>query len=102
MPRLAMRVSAAFAAICALSQIALIALAQTALAQTPDCKSMADADARLVCYDNKAASVVKPGARPLASISAPAAKTDNGKYVDTIGAEDALMNARLKNICKGC
>jgi hypothetical protein len=89
----------AFAAICALSQIAL---AQTALAQTPDCKSMADADARLACYDNKAASVVKPGARPLASISAPGAKTDTKKYVDTIGAEDALMNARLKNICKGC
>jgi hypothetical protein len=25
--------------------------------------------------------------------AAPAAKLDNGKYVDTIGAEDALMNA---------
>ena len=58
-----MRVFAALAAICAVSQIAL---AQTALAQTPDCKSMADADARLACYDNKATSAVKPGARPLA------------------------------------
>ena len=94
-----MRVFAALAAICALSQIAL---AQTALAQTPDCKSMADADARLACYDNKAASVVKPGARPLASMSALGTKTDNGKYADPISAEDALMNARLKNICKGC
>lgn len=94
-----MRVFAALAAICALSQIAL---AQTALAQTPDCKSMADADARLACYDNKATSAVKPGARPLASMSAPTAKTDNGKYADPISAEDALMNARLKNICKGC
>jgi hypothetical protein len=25
-----------------------------------------------------------------------------GKYVDSINAEDALMNARLKNICWGC
>jgi hypothetical protein len=25
-----------------------------------------------------------------------------GKYVDTIGAEDASMNARLINICRGC
>ena len=88
----------AFAAICALSQIAL---AQTALAQTPDCKSIAGSDARLACYD-KAAPAAKPAARPLASISAPGAKTDTKKYVDTIGAEDALMNARLKNICKGC
>jgi len=95
-----MRLFAAFAAICALSQIAL---AQTAIAQTPDCKSIADAGARLACYD-KAAPAAKPAvaARPLASVSAPAAKTDTEKYVDTISAEDALMNARLKNICRGC
>lgn len=83
----------AFAAICALSQ--------TAIAQTPDCKSIADAGARLACYD-KAAPAAKPAARPLAAVSAPAAKTDTGKYVDTISAEDALMNARLRNICRGC
>jgi hypothetical protein len=94
-----MRVFGALAAICALSQIAL---AQTALAQAPDCKSLADTDARLACYDNKATSAVKPGARPLAAMSAPTAKADNGKYADPISAEDALMNARLKNICKGC
>jgi len=93
-----MRLFAAFAAICALSQIAL---AQTAIAQTPDCKSMADAGARLACYD-KAAPAAKPAARPLASVSTPAAKADTEKYVDTISAEDALMNARLKNICRGC
>jgi hypothetical protein len=93
-----MRVFAAFAAICALSQIAF---AQIAFAQTPDCKSIADAGARLACYD-KAAPAAKPAARPLASVSASAAKTDTGKYVDTISAEDTLMNARLKNICRGC
>jgi hypothetical protein len=84
----------AFAAICALSQ--------TAIAQTPDCKSIAGSGARLACYD-KAAPAAKPAvaARPLAS-SAPPSKTDNGKYVDTISAEDAMMNARLKNICRGC
>ena len=27
---------------------------------------------------------------------------DTAKYVDTISAEDALMNARLRNICRGC
>ena len=84
---------AAFAAICALSQ--------TALAQTPDCKSIADSGARLACYD-KAAPAAKPAARPLASVSAPPSKIDTGKYIDTISAEDALMNARLRNICRGC
>jgi hypothetical protein len=24
------------------------------------------------------------------------------KYVDSISAEDALINARLRNICRGC
>jgi hypothetical protein len=86
---------AAFAAICALSQ--------TATAQTPDCKSIADSGARLACYD-KAAPSERPAvaARPLAPASARPSKTDIGKYVDSISAEDALMNARLKNICRGC
>ncbi|MDB5581858.1 MAG: hypothetical protein JWR80_7034 [Bradyrhizobium sp.] len=90
-----MKLIAIVAAICALSQ--------TALAQTGDCKGIADATARLACYDKAAprAAVDKSGmARPLAAI--PASKADNGKYVDTISAEDALMNARLKNICRGC
>jgi hypothetical protein len=39
--------------------------------------------------------------------ASPAAKADAGKpdsekYVDSIGAEDARMNAQLKNICRGC
>jgi hypothetical protein len=62
-----MRLFAVFAALCALTQ--------TALAQTPECKSISD----------------NPGS-----------KIDSAKYVDTISAEDVLMNARLKNICRGC
>lgn len=93
-----MRLFAAFAAIFAVS---LTAFAQTAIAQTPNCKSIADTSARLACYD-KAAPTAAPAAaaRPLASVAA--SKTDTSKYVDTIGAEDALMNARLRNICRGC
>jgi hypothetical protein len=93
-----MRLIAALAAMCALSQ--------TAAAQTPDCKSIADAAGRLACYDRVTPSgaadkstAAKPAGPPArASVS----KLDSGKYVDTIGAEDALMNARLKNICRGC
>lgn len=82
---------------------AICALSQTALAQTGDCKLIADAPARLACYD-KASPVSRPAvARPAAAVPAklPASKTD-GKYVDAISAEDALMNARLRNICRGC
>jgi hypothetical protein len=89
-----MKFFAAFAAICALS---LTAFAQTAIAQTPNCKSIADTSARLACYDKDAPAAA---AKPLAPV--PASKIDTSKYVDTIGAEDARMNARLKNICRGC
>ena len=43
-----MRFFAALAAICA--------LCQPALAQSPDCKSMTNSDARLACYDKTAAA----------------------------------------------
>ena len=86
-----MRLFAVLAALCALTQ--------TALAQIPDCKSITDSAARLACYDKRApaASAAKPASRP-----GPAPKIDPAKYVDTISAEDVLMNARLKNICRGC
>lgn len=85
-----MRLFAVLAAFCALTQ--------AALAQTPECKSISDSAARLACYDKApAASAAKAASRP-----DPASKIDSAKYVDSISAEDALMNARLKNICRGC
>ena len=75
--------------------IAICALSQAAIAQTPDCKSIAARNDRLACYD-KAAQPAKSTLRPAAS------KPDPSGYVDTISAEDARMNAQLKNICRGC
>ena len=77
---------------------ALCALCQVATAQTPDCKSLSGAGARLACYDK----ATPPVAASVTAKRAVAAKADPAKYVDTISAEDALMNARLKNICRGC
>jgi hypothetical protein len=92
--------------------VAICALPQTAISQTPDCKSIGDAPLRLSCYDRAAppapsAEKAVPAAKPAEKAAAAKAavktsKVDNSKYVDTIGAEDALMNARLKNICRGC
>jgi hypothetical protein len=86
--------------------VAISALSQSAVAQTGECKSIADSTARLACYDKAApvaASAGKPApSRTTAATKSPDAKADVAKYVDTISAEDALMNARLKNICRGC
>ena len=86
-----MRLFIALAAICALSQ--------TAMAQTPECKAISDPGQRLACYDKAAplAASAKPAPRAAATT-----KVDTAKYVDSISSEDALMNARLRNICRGC
>ena len=95
-----MRLFAILAGICLLSP--------SALAETAECKAIPDAGARLPCYDRPikpAASADKSAAAKPATATparAPAAKLDTSIYVDTIGAEDAQMNARLKNICRGC
>jgi hypothetical protein len=85
-----MRIFAVLVAICALSH--------TAAAQADRCNSIADSNARLACYDKAA----PPPAKPVAAAKVPDSKTDPTKYVDTIDAEDARMNAQLKNICRGC
>jgi len=80
--------------------VAICALSQTAIAQTSECKSITDSGTRLACYDRiaaTAASAAKPASR-----TAPPPKADTAAQVDSISAEDALMNARLKNICRGC
>jgi len=80
--------------------VAIFALSQNAIAQTPECKSISDAGARLACYDKAAPSAAS--AKPAAAAKVPASKVDSAKYVDSISAEDVLMNAKLKNICRGC
>lgn len=79
--------------------IAMCAMSQAASAQPPVCKSIPDPVPRLACYDNAAPPAT---AKPAASATIPTANADPAKYVDPISAEDALMNARLKNICHGC
>jgi hypothetical protein len=81
--------------------VAICALSQSAIAQTGDCNSISNAGGRLACYDKATPPAASPAAAKPAS-RAPASKVDAGKYVDTISAEDTLMNARLKNICRGC
>jgi hypothetical protein len=95
-----MRVFAVLVAVCALSL--------PAIAQTPDCTAAPDVDGLLACRDKPPSAEKPTGAKRAAPVSAsPGAKADtgkadSGKYVDAISAEDARMNAQLKNICRGC
>lgn len=74
---------------------------QTAMAQTPDCRAIADPAARLTCYDRAIPPTATAGTvRPIRAI--PQSKIDSAGYVNSISAEDALMNERMKGICRGC
>jgi len=82
--------------------VAISALSQAAIAQTSECKSITDSDTRLACYDRITATAASSAAAKPALRTAPPPKADTAAGVDSISAEDALMNARLKNICRGC
>jgi hypothetical protein len=83
--------------------VAIFVWTQSAIAQTPDCKSVTDSAARLACYDKATPAAGKSATtKPVVPAKGPSSKVDAGKYVDSISAEDALMNAKLKNICRGC
>jgi hypothetical protein len=83
--------------------VALCMLPQTAGAQMSECKAIADAGTRLACYDRIAAtSAASSATAKPAPRAVPPPKADGAGYVDTISSEDAMMNARLRNICRGC
>jgi hypothetical protein len=78
------------------------ALCQTAIAATPDCKSIADPATRLACYDKATAPAARPAQRAAPTTKVGGSQYDASQYVDSIAAEDAIMNAKIKGICHGC
>jgi hypothetical protein len=83
-----MKLIAIFAVTCA--------LCQAATAQTSECRSIADPAARLACYDRTAAPPARLPARP----QVPA--IDGKDNTDGTSDEDAVVNAKLHGICRGC
>lgn len=79
--------------------IALGVVGGPALAQAAECQSIQKASDRLACYDRSAAPVskVKPAA---ASEASPPLRSDGS--VDPLAAENARLDAKIKNICRGC
>lgn len=103
---------------------AICALTQSASAQTGDCSAVADPAAKLACYNNEPPPAVRrpatarlPAAtrpvaekplaeKPLAekplAAKTTAATTEGSKYIDQISAEDAIVSAKMRGICRGC
>jgi hypothetical protein len=78
--------------------VAICVLCGPAIAQTNDCQSIPRASDRLACYDKAA---------PPTSRSAPAAASQTSspkrdQALDPLAAENARLDAKINNICRGC
>jgi hypothetical protein len=85
--------------------VAICALTQAASAQTGDCSAIADPAAKLACYNNEPPPVARrprAAARPPVAARPAASTTESTKYIDRIGEEDAIVSAKMRNICRGC
>ena len=86
---------------------ALFALSENATAASPDCKTIADPALRLTCYD-KLNPPIATYPIPLPKPTHPIPITRPDGTVDYLGGsgstseDDAMMNAKLHGICRGC
>jgi hypothetical protein len=78
-----------------LAAMAFCAVAQSALAASPACRTIEGTSARLACYD--AAS--PPKIEKPVTVESDATRAE---YKDPFLVEDARTTARLKGICRGC
>lgn len=81
--------------------VALLVVAFSALcgpAIAAECQSIPKASDRLACYDRAAPPInkVKPAA------ASPASPSQSGQPVDLLAAENARLDAKINNICRGC
>ena len=86
--------------------LSICAFCQAAMAETPDCKTIADPAARLTCYDKINPPIATyPLPLPKPSRPIPLATNPDGTrvYTDSTGnGDDAEMTARMNGICRGC
>jgi hypothetical protein len=85
--------------------IALFALCEPAIAQTTECQSDPKASDRLACYDRAASPARR--VKPVAASPAPAAASqvpaaEPVQPGDLLAEENARLDAKIKNICRGC
>ncbi len=79
--------------------VALCAFCEPAIAQSiSECQSIPKASDRLACYDRAA----PPTSRSKSAATAPAPLPPRDQAVDPLAAENARLDAKINNICRGC
>ena len=86
-----------------IAALALCALAQNALAASPDCRAVESNSARLACYDAASPPKLEKPKEISKEISKVVEKErTRPAYVDPFIAENARTTSKLNNICRGC
>ena len=78
--------------------VALCAFCEPAIAQTKECQSIPKASDRLDCYDKAA----PPTNRAKPAAASPTPSTQRDQATDPLSAENARLDAKINNICRGC
>jgi hypothetical protein len=83
--------------------VALCAFCGSAIAQTSECQSIQKASDRLACYDklSPTSNKAKAAATPSTSSTSTPAK-QQGQVGDMLANENAQLDKRINNICRGC
>ena len=76
----------------------LCSLSGTAIAQTTECRSIPKASDRLACYDR----LSPPISQQQKSVTAKPPTSEHGQPIDRLAVENSRLDAKIKNICRGC
>jgi len=87
--------------------IALCTIPAIAGAQSTDCRAIANSMERLACYDNRPAppaahapTASRAAAPPVAA--RPVSAEQRAPPGDVLETENAMLDAKIKGICRGC
>ena len=80
----------------------LCTLSGIATAQTSQCQSIAKNRDRLACYDKISPPMAKPAAFKTTAEPSKTAVDEQGPMVDRLAVENARLDAKINNICRGC
>jgi hypothetical protein len=77
---------------------------QAAVAQTSECSTVPKASDRLACYDKAMppAAGKKPAASETSGRPNQAATPSQAPLADLLATENLRLDAKIKNICRGC
>ena len=71
----------------------------TAVAQTSECQYVTKGSDRLACYDKANPPLSRGKSKPAERYQAP---SPQGDQIDVLATENARLDSKINNICRGC